>query len=803
MNAPFATQLVKLGPSPTEVLQPLSERRKVRKAVILAAGRGRRMGKLTVDRPKGALEVGGHALIDWQIEALRVAGVEEIAIVTGHASDALAGRNATYIHNPDWAGGTQVETLLQAADWIGDEPVIVSYSDIIYHPCAPLALLERPGEIVIGYDADHRWLWKRRFGNWLRDSETFKLGPGQVLVEIGGKPTDIEDLDGQFMGLMLLTHAGLARLSRHFLAADPLTRKKLDFTYILSQLVRAGCRIDTAANLLPWIEVDSRSDLKLAAKMCSGEEVTGKRQLLQFPASGQRHRAEASKRTEPAVTRTCDGPVENVICIQNWGRSGSVFLQSLLDNHPQILSTPNFYSRIFYESWAREFGHLPDDAKIDAFLNAFRQWWDPAAVDTTANLHRLGQDRSSIAGVDRSLLELKLRTALQFEPVTRRKLFEAGHLAYAQARGQLLEAKGLRIVFPIHGEGRGVAGAILEDFPFARFVHTIRDPADNLQSSSAYVISNSLDERVDPLQGAVELLFGRSGTRYGRVCSVFGDRPYYRWLIDSDRVRAVRVEDLNLDRAQTISNLADWLGLTPYPSLLSSSFDGKKWWGGARVTVSGAQPSTRSDRSGQTRRSDRLARSLARNSSLLSSAYGHKPNSANQRFDLLLLVGTHFPWQNVRRPGPSIMQRLVAARLLRRIYRPTVRRLLDERIVRERYRCSLIEYNAGISKVREHLSGQSQCGTITAALIASGSGATARTRAIYKVDPSKDIGEDDGDAFFLSDALHRPEASEHLMWAALLAIGGVLARLMIAVQLRGCIVRRMLTHDKSIPMKVI
>lgn len=248
MNPPFVPHAPNAPLPLAQMLPPLAERRDVRKAVILAAGRGRRMGKLTADRPKGALEVGGHALIDWQIEALRAAGVKEIAVVTGHAAEALAGRDVTYIHNSDWARGTQVETLLKASDWIAGDPTIVSYSDIIYHPCAVLALLERPGDIVVAYDADHRWLWKRRFGNWLKDSETFRLGAGQVLVEIGGKPSHIEELDGQFMGLFLLTPEGLNNAVCRFGYAVREVRSPLDFTGLLRAMIAEGAIIQTAAN---------------------------------------------------------------------------------------------------------------------------------------------------------------------------------------------------------------------------------------------------------------------------------------------------------------------------------------------------------------------------------------------------------------------------------------------------------------------------------------------------------------------------------------------------------------------------
>ena len=40
------------------------------KAMILAAGRGKRMGALTADRPKPLLRVGSDSLIGWQLRRL-------------------------------------------------------------------------------------------------------------------------------------------------------------------------------------------------------------------------------------------------------------------------------------------------------------------------------------------------------------------------------------------------------------------------------------------------------------------------------------------------------------------------------------------------------------------------------------------------------------------------------------------------------------------------------------------------------------------------------------------------------------
>lgn len=53
------------------------------KAMILAAGRGRRMRPLTDKTPKPLLKVQGKCLIEYQIEALQKAGIRDLVINTG------------------------------------------------------------------------------------------------------------------------------------------------------------------------------------------------------------------------------------------------------------------------------------------------------------------------------------------------------------------------------------------------------------------------------------------------------------------------------------------------------------------------------------------------------------------------------------------------------------------------------------------------------------------------------------------------------------------------------------------------
>jgi NDP-sugar pyrophosphorylase family protein len=52
--------------------------------VILAGGRGTRLGALTDDRPKALVEVAGRPFLEYQLELLRVGGVRDIVLCVGY-----------------------------------------------------------------------------------------------------------------------------------------------------------------------------------------------------------------------------------------------------------------------------------------------------------------------------------------------------------------------------------------------------------------------------------------------------------------------------------------------------------------------------------------------------------------------------------------------------------------------------------------------------------------------------------------------------------------------------------------------
>ncbi len=106
-------------------------------AMLLAAGRGTRLGEITQRTPKPLLEVAGSPLIEHQLRALAAAGVQRVVINLHHLGDQLR----QHLDGRDWFGleliiSEEPELLdtgggiVQALPWLGDDPFIVLNGDI-------------------------------------------------------------------------------------------------------------------------------------------------------------------------------------------------------------------------------------------------------------------------------------------------------------------------------------------------------------------------------------------------------------------------------------------------------------------------------------------------------------------------------------------------------------------------------------------------------------------------------------------------------------------------------------------------
>jgi CTP:phosphocholine cytidylyltransferase-like protein len=124
-------------PAAKHALEPY----RVKRAVILAAGRGLRMQPATDTAPKPMMKINDKRLIETQLDALLAAGITDITIVRGYMGKAfdellVEYPSINFIDNPDWSTTEAIVSTLLAVDLLSDAYLIegdlyISNPDVI------------------------------------------------------------------------------------------------------------------------------------------------------------------------------------------------------------------------------------------------------------------------------------------------------------------------------------------------------------------------------------------------------------------------------------------------------------------------------------------------------------------------------------------------------------------------------------------------------------------------------------------------------------------------------------------------
>jgi choline kinase len=239
------------------------------KVIILAAGMGTRLSPFTDNRPKCLVEICGKTLLDHQLKVLNAVLNAEIVVVGGYKYEMLQDPRYVLRVNPIYASTNMVETLFSAqADW-GEKNTIISYGDIIYEKNILNLLVEEKTDISIAVDMRWKDYWRDRTDNILGDVETLKFGKHNEIVEIGGKPSSLDVIEGQYIGLIKLSPRGaeiLKTVYENCVVKNSMNGRAVKNAYmtdLLQETINQGYIIKGVNFRDDWVEIDSSSDLHL------------------------------------------------------------------------------------------------------------------------------------------------------------------------------------------------------------------------------------------------------------------------------------------------------------------------------------------------------------------------------------------------------------------------------------------------------------------------------------------------------------------------------------------------------------
>jgi choline kinase len=235
------------------------------KAIILAAGQGRRLMPLTSNMAKCSLTLHGASILEWQLSQIAKCDVEEVIVVTGFAFervDAIVEGidfiKVRTLHNPMYAHTDNLGTCWEARFEM-DEPFILMNGDTLFEAAVLQRLLGSEKKYPITLATDN----KPHF-----DLDDMKIiTDGTRLLKVS-KQLDISLVSGESIGLMVFDQVGANAFTEKLEEMmDQSNALKLWYLSAIDQLASDGlagiCPIDG----LSWCEVDDAADFAAAASV--------------------------------------------------------------------------------------------------------------------------------------------------------------------------------------------------------------------------------------------------------------------------------------------------------------------------------------------------------------------------------------------------------------------------------------------------------------------------------------------------------------------------------------------------------
>ena len=272
-----------------------------------------------------------------------------------------------------------------------------------------------------------------------------------------------------------------------------------------------------------------------------------------------------------------------------FGRSGSLFFQSLFDGHPQVATIPGVYLKNWFtdSSWAplqpnfnNKYWRL-ELAKqlVEQYLPAFdarcrnnvpgRPLGPGIWLSKGQGFMEMGVERKDYFYVNKEEFICKFEGLLrEYGFIDRRKCFELFHIAFNYA---CFGDSKLRphIFYHIHNPSPEEVRAFAEFYPASRYLYIFREPIQTLES---WMLNSKFEQKKD---------FASRMTTWMSIAGYLKSLIYLLSIpskINSE-ARGVRLEDVKNQAHSIMPKIASWMGLENHTTLYEAKFGGLDYWG--------------------------------------------------------------------------------------------------------------------------------------------------------------------------------------------------------------------------------
>jgi len=229
----------------------------IKQAVIVAAGLGSRLKEKTVSMPKGFLELGGIAIVEWSVQKLLACGIEKIIIGTGYHAEAYDELAKKYpaiqtAFSADFETTSSMATLSVCAPHVTDDFLLLE-SDLIYDSIGLNVLCNDIHEnVILASGATNSG-----------DEVYLEAANGSFLKALSKNKAELNSTYGELVGITKISRSLLSAMCAYY-EKKRSELPKLDYEHAIMACTDSNPVFIRKIEYYAWREIDDDSHLEMA-----------------------------------------------------------------------------------------------------------------------------------------------------------------------------------------------------------------------------------------------------------------------------------------------------------------------------------------------------------------------------------------------------------------------------------------------------------------------------------------------------------------------------------------------------------
>jgi choline kinase len=245
--------------------------------IILAAGEGKRIRPNTDNIPKALLDINGRTILDYQLDAAVMAGINQVIVVTGYLSPLIEKHIQSFntgslpidiVVNHEYQQTNTLASLFLALNKLDLSKFATIYfidGDIIFEPQILVSLKKEPYQDLVAVESDYYYYF-------LDNPNKVRIGEDGFVQEVSNTIPSLEAsaLSMELFKFSSATAWALRKKTEKLLLED----QKLGWDIALNEILRSGEYLAFPHDISAWNwwEIDTATDYNIADRIFTKEK---------------------------------------------------------------------------------------------------------------------------------------------------------------------------------------------------------------------------------------------------------------------------------------------------------------------------------------------------------------------------------------------------------------------------------------------------------------------------------------------------------------------------------------------------